>query len=566
MGKKNRGIRAKWSEDMMEEALQLLRMGHSQESVSQRCGIPRRTLRNHLKSGSTKRVLGAKPILTEQQENDLAEKIIRFAQRGFPLTSKVLRRSVYKFCERLNIQHKFNKDKQLAGKEWYRAFLRRHPNISRRKAQQLNPARAQKLNRFIVDDYFQKLENLLDRTGLKHSPANIYNMDEKGCRLMLHHQQTVLAEKGSRRVHLIGSEHGENVTIVACANALGHVIPPMILFKGQRLKPTFSDGLPAGSVVHMTGKGSMTTEIFLKWLDHFAKFMSPPPTILIFDGASSHLDVTIAEKAEMLQIELLCLPSNTTHELQPMDKSVFRSFESHWDQELLDYWDQHPDRRLNKERFSDIFTPVWGKCMTISNICSGFRATGIYPFNKNAIPEYAFAPSLPTQRHHDQNNVPNLDDNEVGNGLNMEDHWDPDDEIPLAQLLKREAQKNDNSFSEVLITPDMQPVKNKERKKALNYRAQEVKRDVFKDHRSKKVTTTSLRKSTELPAASSRKSAELPTTSKAASEKDWICSICDVNYVADMRSCASCGTWVHEECVGLTEDDTEEFICPQCMP
>lgn len=34
--------------------------------------------------------------------------------------------------------------------------------------------------------------------------------------------------------------------------------------------------------------------------------------------------------------------------------------------------------------------------MTINNICSGFRATGIYPFNKNAIPVEAFAPSLPS--------------------------------------------------------------------------------------------------------------------------------------------------------------------------
>ncbi|KAI4466322.1 dde superfamily endonuclease [Holotrichia oblita] len=95
-------------------------------------------------------------------------------------------------------------------------------------------------------------------------------MDEKGCRLMLHHQQRVLAEKGSKRVHSIGSEHAENVTIVGCANALGQVIPPMILFKGQRLKPVYYDGLPTGAIVHMTSKGSMTTEVFLEWLEHFA--------------------------------------------------------------------------------------------------------------------------------------------------------------------------------------------------------------------------------------------------------------------------------------------------------
>lgn len=396
MGKKCRGIRGNWTEDMMEEAMEMLRAGHSQRVVEEHSGIPRRTLRNHLKTGLMQRALGRKSILSRTEEEDLVRKIVWFAERGFPLTSKILRRSVYRYCEMKNVRHTFNREKQMAGKEWYRAFLKRHPDVSRRRAQQMNPARAQKLNRYIVDDYFQKLENILERTGLKHQPHKIYNMDEKGCRLTLHHQQTVLAQKGARRVHLCAPEHAENATIVACANALGQPIPPMILFKGQRSKPTYLDGLPLGSAVEMAPKGSMTTEIFLKWLDHFARYMSPPPTLLIFDGMSSHLDISIANKAELLGIELFCLPSNTTHELQPLDKSVFRSFEHYWDQELLSYWDQNPDRRLNKERFSDVFTPVWTKTMTINNICSGFRATGIYPFNKNAIPVEAFAPSLPS--------------------------------------------------------------------------------------------------------------------------------------------------------------------------
>lgn len=110
----------------------------------------------------------------------------------------------------------------------------------------MNPARAQKLNHHIVDDRFKKLGNLLERTGLKNKASKIYNMDEKGCRLTLHHQQRVLAAKGAKRVHLVSQEHGENATIVACANALGHVIPPVILFKGKRMKPTYIDGLPAG--------------------------------------------------------------------------------------------------------------------------------------------------------------------------------------------------------------------------------------------------------------------------------------------------------------------------------
>lgn len=543
----------------MAEALQLLREGNSQETVARRCGIPRRTLRNHLKSGVSKRSLGAKPLLNPQQENDLAVKIIRFAEKGFPLTPKSLRRSVFKFCEALGVPHKFNKVTQLAGKEWFRSFLKRHPNISQRRAQQLNPARAQKLNRYIVDDYFTKLGSLLDRTGLKHRPEKLYNMDEKGCRLTLHHQQRVLAQKGSRRVHIVAPEHAENVTIVACANALGQVVPPMILFKGQRQKPTYTDGLPTGSVVCMTPKGSMTTGTFLTWLDHFAKFMSAPLTILIFDGASSHLDVSIADKAESLGIELFCLPSNTTHQLQPMDVSVFRPFESQWDQELLNYWDQHPSRTLNKERFSDVFKPVWEKSMTMSNICSGFRATGIYPFNKHAVPEHAFAPSLPSNRLEGGSNDHSIT-NEIDNHFTEQlceirveqTEWDPEDLIPLSNFVKKTPQEN--SFSDFLITPDMKSKTVSTRKKAFNYRAQEVKRQVFEEHNSQNKGEQSAIK---VSAAS---------TSCAKSQECWMCTVCNHDHVGDMRACASCGTWVHEECVGLTVEDTEDFICPECMP
>lgn len=97
MGKKSRGLRANWDEEMMTEALDLLRQGKSQRYVEQRCGIPRRTLRNHLKTGSTLKSLGRKPVLTKQLETELEEKIIRFAEKGFPLTPKTVRRCVYSF-------------------------------------------------------------------------------------------------------------------------------------------------------------------------------------------------------------------------------------------------------------------------------------------------------------------------------------------------------------------------------------------------------------------------------------------------------------------------------------
>lgn len=49
-------------------------------------------------------------------------------------------------------------------------------------------------------------------------------------------------------------------------------------------------------------------------------------------------------------------------------------------------------------------------------------------------------------------------------------------------------------------------------------------------------------------------------------EEKWECVICYMEYVADMRRCVSCGYWAHEECAGLTADDTDDFVCPDGEP
>ena len=76
----------------------------------------------------------------------------------------------------------------------------------------------------------------------------------------------------------------------------------------------------------MTEKGSMTHEAFVEWLEHFKKFKPQEEVLLIFDGVKSHLSINIVDEAEKHNVKLYCLPSNTTHELQPLDKAIFRFF------------------------------------------------------------------------------------------------------------------------------------------------------------------------------------------------------------------------------------------------
>lgn len=164
-------------------------------TASAQFGISRRTLRNHITSGSTVKEIGRTSTLTLDQENDLRDRIIRLADIGMPVTFKSLRRSVFAYTEKMVIPHKFDRGRTMAGRKWVRLFLKRHPDINRRKAQHMNAARAAKLNRFIVNDYFQKLRDVMTESGVINNPQCIFNMDEKGCQLNLHKQQVVLAKR-----------------------------------------------------------------------------------------------------------------------------------------------------------------------------------------------------------------------------------------------------------------------------------------------------------------------------------------------------------------------------------
>lgn len=48
--------------------------------------------------------------------------------------------------------------------------------------------------------------------------------------------------------------------------------------------------------------------------------------LLVLDGHGSHITINVIEFAKSNGIHLLCLPSHTSHILQPLDVGVFKSF------------------------------------------------------------------------------------------------------------------------------------------------------------------------------------------------------------------------------------------------
>lgn len=78
---------------------------------------------------------------------------------------------------------------------------------------------------------------------------------------------------------------------------------------------------------------------------YFSQYKLAQQCLLVFDGANSHLGANIITAADTHNGTLFCLPSNTTHKLQSVDKSVFRSFKHFWDEK---FWVKVLDQKITK--------------------------------------------------------------------------------------------------------------------------------------------------------------------------------------------------------------------------
>lgn len=327
-------------------------------------------------------------------EKRLVAHIQRLSAAGFAPDRTTVRTLAYKFAEKLNIQHKFSAVKEMAGFAWLQSFLERNPELSVRQAEGLSLARARGMNRQDVNEFYKLLETTLTDYELLEKPSHIFNMDETGVQL-LNKAGKVITNRGSKDVHLLTSkERGENVTVIACCSADGKFIPPVLIFKGVNRKPEFSDGLPAGSKVYMNRKSSfINSELFLKWLkEQFIPHKPAGKCLLILDGHTSHsTDCEMLETADDNDIILLCLPSHCTQALQPLDRSFFRPFKAYFNQEAQLWMKNHSSRNFTRYQAGTVIGKAWIRAAGVGNAVNGFRASGIFPLDPNAIPDHFFS-------------------------------------------------------------------------------------------------------------------------------------------------------------------------------
>lgn len=578
-----RGNYGKWSKTDLELALTAYRNGgKGLNQCSRDYNISKSTLLRHIRNTNkiakdTTKSMGRNPTFDKEIENLLCERIVQFSDCFFGLTPRDIRKLAFDLAEKNHIPHQFNREKGIAGKKWYYKFMRRHSNLSLRQPESTSLNRIKGFNKENVNGFFDILENICDKHNI--NATSIFNMDESGFSTVAKKCQKVVTTKGTKAVASVASgERGVNTTIVCSVSAAGLYVPPMIIFKRKRFTAELGNGAPPGSKVEISESGYISSELFVKWLQHFVHAVHPTKenkVLLLLDGHTTHCkNLEALLLARENGVIMLQLPGHTTHRLQPLDRSFFKPLEAFYTQALEKWLRCNVGRTVTQYQVAELLGEAYGRAATVENAINGFRASGVWPVNRHVFKDSDFVPSETLKLNNIQADKNGATHNEKGSSSEDED-------IPLSMLKRTQCSipqrcstpivsnlgEASTSISSLLsvsldeVAPLPKPDDNVPNKKARGIqKAAEITSSPYKD--ALEVKAAEKQKKGKKPTVPLKGFGKTISTTVTESNK-WFCQECGEEEQSDMIQCMRCKAWIHCRCAGVTARK-KKFYCESC--
>jgi hypothetical protein len=377
--------------DLALEELRSLKPGEKVNitKIAEKYGVNRSTLSRRFNgvTRSKQAHYNNQQFLNDEQSNTLVKWVNRLTERGLPPTRQTLA----------------NLAKDITGvepgKNWPGRWLKKHSHeLIYRFSSGLDIDRQRADSASKYEKYFANLRAKIEKYDLQ--PDQIYNMDEKGFMIGVSKKRKRIFsrsayEQGKQRQHLQDGNR-EWITTIGCICANGTALSPGLIYmakSGLIQSSWVEDFDPKEHACFFASSetGWTNNELGLEWLksifDRETKHKASRGwRLLILDGHGSHINMKFLDYCDQNRILLAQFPAHATHTLQPLDVALFGPLSHHYDVALDQFlYESEGFTRLRKRDFFSLFWIAWGKAFTERNIKSGFKSTGLSPFDPDIV-------------------------------------------------------------------------------------------------------------------------------------------------------------------------------------
>lgn len=150
------------------------------------------------------------------------------------------------------------------------------------------------------------------------------------------------------------------------------------------MTPTLQKNGPVGAIYKCSKNGWINGELYHDWLHHFVKHVKPTaddPVLLVLDNHSSHISIQAYDFCRTNNIHVVSLPPHTSHHLQPLDLTFFGPLKNALYREYDLYLTSTGHEKITEYDIAELLNKAFMKVATMDKAASGFRSSGIFPFN-----------------------------------------------------------------------------------------------------------------------------------------------------------------------------------------